>query len=137
MEQLTLKPKAIYSISNVKFFNKYFAFDIPTLVENVKQIHSWKGGNLNAIILLKNTDKSAVLTALQEGTEINSYQSNEAINLQIIEGRIKFYANSDSVTLKKGQLLTLHEKTRYKIKSLEESVFILTVMNRINASVND
>lgn len=31
MEQLALKPKAIYTIANVKFFNKYFAFDIPTL----------------------------------------------------------------------------------------------------------
>lgn len=137
MEQLTLKPKAIYSIANVKFFNKYFAFDIPTLVENVKQIHTWKGGNLNAIILLKNTDKSVVLTSLQEGTEINSFQSNEAIILQMLEGRIKFYTYSKSVTLEKGQLLTLHEKTKYRIKSMEESVFILTVMNRMNASVNN
>jgi quercetin dioxygenase-like cupin family protein len=131
MEQLALKPKAVYSIANVKFFNKYFAFDIPTLVENVKQIHTWKGGNLNAIILLKNTDKSVVLTSLHEGTEINSFQSNEAIVLQILEGRIKFYTNSNSATLEKGHLLTLHEKIKYRIKSLEKSVFILTVMNRI------
>ena len=137
MEQLTLKPRARYSIANKRYNNKNFAYDIPALVENVKQIHSWKGANLNAIILLKNPNKSVVLTSMHEGTEIYSFQSNKAIILHIIEGRIKFYTHSDSVTLEKGQLLTLHEKIKYRLKSMEETVFILTVINRIYASKNN
>lgn len=129
MELAAEKTKARYSIINEPIDNKFFAFDLPTLIENVKQIHTWKGGNLNAIILLKRPEKSVVLTSLLEGTEINSFQSNHGIILQIIEGRIKFFTSNHSVTLDKGQLLTLHDKTKYRLRSLERTVFLLTVMN--------
>ena len=81
------------------------------------------------MILLKSPDKQIVLTALHEGTEINSFQSNDSITFQIIEGKLKFQTRKESVTLNKGQLLTLHENIKYSLTTSEETVFLLTIAN--------
>jgi len=75
------------SIQNASLFN----FDLPTLVENIKLSQSWVQGKLNAVILLKSPEKQIVLTSLLEDTEINSFQSNDSITVQIIEGKLKFH----------------------------------------------
>lgn len=105
------------------------AFDLPTLIERMKQSYSWVNGELKAMVLLKSPERQIVLTALHEGTEIDSFQSNDSITLQIIEGKLKFHTRKASVTLDKGQLLTLHENINYSLTSREDSVFLLTIAN--------
>jgi len=102
-------------------------FDLPALIETMKQSQAWAKGELNAMILLKSPDKQIVLTALHEGTEIKSFQSNDLITFQIIEGKVKFHTRKESVTVDKGQLLTLHKKIRYSLTTKEETVFLLTI----------
>jgi quercetin dioxygenase-like cupin family protein len=104
-------------------------FDLPTLIEKLKQGHGWAQGDLNAIILLKRPEKQIVLTALHKGTEISSFHSGDSITFHIIEGKLKFHTQKKSVTLDKGQLLTLHEKIKYRLISSEETVFLLTIAN--------
>jgi quercetin dioxygenase-like cupin family protein len=105
----------------------FHTFDLPILIEKMKQSQSWEKGELNAMILLKSPDKQIVLTALHEGTEINSFQSNDSITFQIIEGQLMFHTRKESVTLEKGQLLTVHENIKYRLTSWEETVFLLTI----------
>ena len=102
-------------------------FDLPILIEKMKHSRTYAQGELNAMILLKNPDKQIVLTALHEGTEIKSFQSNDSITFQIIEGKLMFRTRKDSVTLDKGQLLTLHEKIKYSLTISEETVLLLTI----------
>jgi quercetin dioxygenase-like cupin family protein len=104
-------------------------FDLPALIDKMKQSQSWANGELNAMVLLKSPDKQIVLTALHEGTEIKSFQSNDLITFQIIEGKVKFHTRRESVTVDKGQLLTLHENIKYSLTTKEESVFLLTIAN--------
>jgi quercetin dioxygenase-like cupin family protein len=104
-------------------------FDLPTLIEMMKHSHTWAKGELNAMVLLKSPDKHIVLTALHEGTEISSFQSNDSITFQIIEGKLRFHTRNESVILDKGQLLTLHENIKYSLTSREETVFLLTIAN--------
>jgi quercetin dioxygenase-like cupin family protein len=108
-----------------------FTFDLPSLIDSMKHSHTWEKGELNAMILFKSPDKQIVLTALHKGTEIKSFQSSDSISLQIIEGKLKFHTNKESVTLDKGQLLTLHEKIKYSLTSREETVFLLTIAKNI------
>ncbi len=103
------------------------AFDLPALIENMKLSHTWIKGELNATILLKRPDKKIVLTAIHEGTEIRSFQSNDSTTFQIIEGKLKFRTRKESVTLDKGQFLTLHDNIKYRLTSKEETVFLLTI----------
>jgi quercetin dioxygenase-like cupin family protein len=102
-------------------------FDLPALINNMKHSQTWARGELNAMILLKSREKQIVLTALHEGTEINSFQANDSITFQIIEGQLKFHTRKESVTLEKGQLLTVHENIKYSLTSWQETVFLLTI----------
>ena len=101
--------------------------NLPCLIEKMKHTHSWAKGELNAVVLMKSPNKQVILTALHENTEINSFQSNDSITLQIIEGKLKFQSQEETVTIDKGQLLTFHEKVKYRLSAKEETVFLLTV----------
>ncbi len=129
MEIETLNTKPPIPKDNRSLNSSLFSFDLPILIENMKHSHTWEKGELNAMILLKSPGKQIVLTALHEGTEINSFQSNDSITFQIIEGELKFHARKESVTLNKGQLLTLHENIKYSLTTMEETVFLLTIAN--------
>ena len=102
-------------------------FDLPALVDKMKHKQSWANGELNAMILLKTPNKQIVLTAMHDGTEIQSFQSNDSITFQIIEGQLMFHTREESVTLDEGQLLTLHENIKYSLTTKEETVLLLTI----------
>ena len=129
MEKETLKTKVPLAKEKRSQNASLLTFDLPALIETMKQSQTWAKGELNAMILLKSPDKQIVLTALHEGTEIKSFQSNDLITFQIIEGKVKFHTRKESVILDKGQLLTLHENIKYKLITKEETVFLLTIAN--------
>ena len=131
MEKESLQTKSFLSKADVSFNSIFFTFDLPTLIEKMKQSKTWEEKELDAMILLKSPFRSIVLTALHEGTEIVSFQSNDSMTLQIIEGKLKFNARKDSITLNKGQVLTLNENIKYSLTSIEQTVFLLTVSNLI------
>ena len=68
-----------------------------------------------------------ILTAIHEGTEITSFQSNDSITFQIMEGQLKFHSRKESLTLDKGHLMTLHENVGYSLTTEEETVFLSTI----------
>jgi quercetin dioxygenase-like cupin family protein len=137
MGKETFKANYLVHKENTSIHPSLLIFDLPTLVERIKVNHSWANGELNSMILLKTPDKQIVLTALHDRTEIQSFQSNESITFQIIEGKLTFRTPKESVTLDEGQLLTLHENVKYSLTTEEETVFLLTIANRdLSMSVN-
>lgn len=129
MVKETLKTKPSLNKDDMSFNDSLLTFDIPNLIEKMKQSDSWAKGELNAMILLKRPDRQIVLATLHGGTEIKSYQSNDSITFQIIEGKLKFHNRKESVTLDKGQLLTLHDNIKYSLTTNEETVLLLTIAN--------
>jgi quercetin dioxygenase-like cupin family protein len=112
-------------------------FNLPALIATMKQSDTWANGELNALILLKSPEKQIILTAMHEGTEIESFQSNDSITFQIIEGRLKFHVRKDTVTLNEGQKMTLDENINYRLSSQVETVFLLTISDAVaRASAN-
>jgi len=111
-------------------------FDIPSLIEILKQDASWSRRELSTMVLLKSPVKNIVLTLLPAGIEIRSVQLNDTITYQILEGKLKFQISNESVVLGKGELLKLNEKTKYQFDSLEESAFLLTSENTIQGQRN-
>lgn len=103
-------------------------FDLPPLIEKMKQSQSWVNGELNSVILLKQHDKQIMLTALHRGTEISSFQSDASMTLQIIEGRLKLRTHKKSLLLDKGELHTLCDNINYTLVSKVETVFLLTLL---------
>jgi quercetin dioxygenase-like cupin family protein len=112
---------------NGSFKVSFQTFDLAMLIEKMKNSHSWEKEGLDSVILLESPDKQIILTALHEGTEINSFQANDSVTFQIMEGQLMFQTPRESVTLEKGQMLTVHENINYSLTSWEETVFLLTI----------
>jgi quercetin dioxygenase-like cupin family protein len=102
-------------------------FNLPILIRKMKYSDAWAKGELNSMILMKNRKKQIMLTAIQGGTEIVSFQSNDSITFQIIEGKLLFHTRKESVILNKGHFLTLHDNINYSLTTKEETVFLLTI----------
>ena len=127
MKKESLKIIAPFFKENCSQYGLSITFDLPNLIEKMKHQHIWANGKPDSMILLKCPDKQMVLITMHEGTGIKSFQSNESVTFQIIEGKLKFHTQNESVTLEKDQLLTLHDKIKYNVTTKEETVFILTI----------
>ena len=142
--EIILKMKKV-SVNDKNLFRKYelsmspslLVFDLPFLVEKMKHKQNYTKGELDAIVLLKTPDKQILLTALHEGTVIDSFQSDDSITFQILEGKLTFHIRKESVILEMGQLLTLHENVKYRLTTKEETVLLLTIASgALQLSVN-
>lgn len=127
MEIETLKTDLSHRMNYISSDCTLLAFDLPSLISTMKQSFTWANGELNALVLLKSPEKQIILTVMHEGTEIKSFQSNDSVTFQIIEGKLKFHIRKDSITLNKGQMMKLDEKIKYRLSSQEETVFLLTI----------
>ena len=126
----------ITNIPHIKNFRSsactLLAFDLHSLIATMKQSYTWANGELNALILLKSPEKQIILTAMHGGTEVKSFQSNDSVTFQIIEGKLRFHVRKDTITLNEGQLMTLDENIKYSLTTQEETVFLLTISNDIS-----
>ena len=55
------------------------------------------------------------------------------ISVQVLEGRIEFTTDDQSVELDKGQMLALHESIPHRVLALEETIFLLTLTTKLPA----
>jgi quercetin dioxygenase-like cupin family protein len=131
MEIETLKTKLSPTKNNRSSASTLLGFNLPSLIATMKQSYTWANGELNALILLKSPHKQIVLTAMHKGTEVESFQANDSITFQIIEGKLKFHIRKDTVTLNEGQLMTLDENIKYRLTTDEETVFLLTISDNV------
>lgn len=103
------------------------AWELQGLIEKMKERPSWEKGVLNSMILINNQSSQVVLIIMHEGTEIISSQANDSITFRVLEGKLILHIRKGSLTLQKGEVLTLYEKTKYSIKSMGETSFLLTL----------
>lgn len=130
----TNKTNPIEHIESNRVF--LLSFDLPKLILKIKNEINLDEMDYNSLFLIDRPEKQIVLTALHEGTKINSFQSNDLISFQIIEGKLKFNSKKESVTLQKGQLLTLKENIKYTLTSKTETIFLLTIANDTKCNTN-
>jgi quercetin dioxygenase-like cupin family protein len=113
--------------SAVRFISS--AFDLSALIKIMKHSDTWSKGELNTLILLKSPNEKIILTAIHKGTEIKSFQADDSITIQVLEGELRYRTHNDSVILSNGQLMTIHDKIKYKLTASEDSVFLLTLLD--------
>ena len=101
--------------------------DLPKFMAQIKTEPAWLNGPRNAITVFKSDRLRLVLIALHAGAEMPTHTADGTISVQVLEGSIRFGTANESVQLKKGQLVTLHEKIPHSVLALEESLFLLTL----------
>ncbi len=100
------------------------------LINNMKSSLVTSGKKLKSVILVNKSDVKVLITALQDKTEITSFQSDDSINIQLLEGKLRLHTRKESVVLNKGNFITITEKVKYQLTPLEETVFLLTIANQ-------
>jgi hypothetical protein len=104
-------------------------FDLPYLIKMMKHEHISPSEEPNSVILLNCLHKKVVLIVLHAGTGFRSFQSNDSVTFQIIEGTLVYHSHKESFRLEKNQFLTLEEKIDYNLTTNEETVLLLTIAN--------
>jgi quercetin dioxygenase-like cupin family protein len=99
--------------------------ELGVMINHLKQEPSWGKGDLKSAILLKSPSKKVLLTVLHAGTIISSFQSDDSITFQVIEGMMNLHFRNESFTLNKGEVLIMNEKLKYEIDTQEDSAFIM------------
>jgi quercetin dioxygenase-like cupin family protein len=112
------------------------SLDLPLLMEQIKEEKSWKDGKRNAITVFKANELNIVLIALHGGSEMARHVANGIISVQVLEGRMQFKTDQQSVELGEGQMLVLHEEVFHSVKAIHQTIFLLTVTNAFATKKN-
>jgi quercetin dioxygenase-like cupin family protein len=102
--------------------------DLPMFMRQVKEESAWKDGKRNAITVFKTDKVRIVLIALREGAEMARHIADGIISVQVLDGKLQFNTDLQSVQLDNGQMLALHERIPHSVLALEETVFLLTLI---------
>jgi quercetin dioxygenase-like cupin family protein len=101
---------------------------LPTLIQQLKSEDAWTKKDRNAITVFKTDGISIVLVAMHAYAEMPTHSTDGILNVNVLEGRLKFNTPDESIEIKKGELLTLHSGIPHSLLAMEESAFILTVV---------
>ncbi|MBK5285818.1 MAG: hypothetical protein JJE25_10490 [Bacteroidia bacterium] len=101
--------------------------DIPSFIENIRNEKQWKDSDRNAITVFKTNGLRIVLMALHKDAEMTEHSADGLIGIQMMEGRMIFKTEEQSVELSKGQMIALHEGIPHSILAKEETIFLLTL----------
>ena len=104
-----------------------FTFRLPALIRQMKEEESWEQTGRSAKTLHKLNGMCLVLNSMKAGTVIKPHQANGPISVHCIEGELKFHTDKESVTLQKGEMLSLQEYVRHSVEAVKESSFLLTI----------
>ena len=103
--------------------------DIQALADSLKHKSSWKKGELNSMVLIKNETRKELLIVLHSDTKIKSFQRDQSITLNVVEGKIKLKVNNIYIILSSDQYYSLSENVKYSITTLEETTLLMTIFN--------
>lgn len=106
-------------------------FNLAALLADMKQEPTWRTSRRNAVTLLKQPGLRVVLVALQADSEIAAHQTNSAVSIQLLEGRVAVRVGDDEHVLSAGQLLTLKPGLEHALHASAESAFLLTVAGEV------
>lgn len=101
--------------------------DLEAFIEQIKSETQWKESDRSSMVLFKSETMRLVLIGLHESAELTPHKASGVISVQVLEGRINFYAGEQESTLEKGQMIALPENVTHGVRALKESFFLLTL----------
>ena len=101
--------------------------DLPDFIKQIKHEKAWKENDRNAITVFKTEKMRIVLVALHKKALMTTDQPKNVMSLQVIKGKIKLHATSNSCVLNEKHIVALHDHIAYKVEALKKSIFLLTM----------
>ena len=109
------------------------SIDIPQFKKQLKMEATWQTSDRNAITVYKTNGLRMVLIALHKDAFMQEHAADGIISVQVLEGEINFRTDNESIILRTGQMIALHEGLNHSVEAMEESVFLLTLTTSLEA----
>jgi quercetin dioxygenase-like cupin family protein len=103
-------------------------FNIADELREMKAGEQWKISHRGAKTLVKNDALRMVLVALSKGLRLDEHKAEGAITVAVAQGSVRFSANGEDKILASGALLTLAGGIPHAVEALEDSAFVVTVV---------
>jgi hypothetical protein len=103
--------------------------DIGQLTNQLLSEKAWKKNKKNAITLYKTDKIRILLIALRPGKDLHTELPNNNLIFQMLSGKLGIRIHKKMQKLKKGEILTVHERQDYSVECFKRSIFLLTVIS--------
>ena len=100
--------------------------DLRNFTNQIRQEKAWTDNDRNAITVFKTDGMRIVLITLHKDAEMIKHTADGMISLQVMEGQILFTTEEQSVEIRQGEMLALHENIPHSVLAKEETIFLLT-----------
>ncbi|MGK2860304.1 MAG: cupin domain-containing protein, partial [Chitinophagaceae bacterium] len=102
--------------------------DLNKFIALLKQETTWADSGRNSITVFKSDNMTIVLIGLHANAELKTHIAKGHISVQVLDGEIKFTAEQQTVSMEKGQMISLAENIPHSVLAIKESFFLLTMM---------
>lgn len=102
--------------------------DLNKFIAELKQESSWADSDRNSITVFKSNTSTIVLIGLHKNAELKEHTAIGNISVQVLEGEINFVAEQQTLSLAKGQMITLEANIPHSVTAMKESFFLLTLV---------
>jgi quercetin dioxygenase-like cupin family protein len=134
-----------YSIKNVHYYDRAIdatalrpegdrvldaplvEMDLNNFIVQIKNEITWATTDHNSITILKSDNTTVVLIGIHKNAELKKHKAYGAIHVQVLEGKINFCTEQQTVSLQRGQMIALKADIPHSVLALEDSFFLLTV----------
>ncbi len=103
-------------------------FRLAEQVARLKQEPAWISGSRNAITLVKEPALRVVLTVLKKGARLEEHQAGGPLTFQVLSGSVRLGVADRGLEVRAGGLIILRSALAHTVEALEESAFLLTLV---------
>ncbi|MEP7269546.1 MAG: cupin domain-containing protein [Saprospiraceae bacterium] len=107
--------------------------DLNNFIGQIKDKITWAAKDHQSITIFKSENTTIVLIGMHQHAELKKHKAYGAIHVQVLEGKINFCTEQQTVSLKKGQMIALKADIPHSVLALEDSFFLLTVIINSNS----
>lgn len=101
--------------------------NLGNFINQIKNEKAWETSDRNAVTIFKSETMRIVLMGLHKNAVLKEHKANGVISVQVLEGKVNFSTEQDSVVMEKGQMIALQENIMHKVVAIKESFFLLTL----------
>jgi quercetin dioxygenase-like cupin family protein len=101
--------------------------DLNKFITQIKKETTWAESDHNSITLFKSERLRIVLLGLHKNAELKTHAVNGTISVQVLQGKISFTTEQQTVVLEKGQMIALQPRIPHSVLAIKESFFLLTI----------
>lgn len=114
------------SVSSITTPDLLEVFEIPDLLEHLKQKDDWMNEKSSSLTLHKDGKMSIVLVAMRGSASIGEHRAQGPITVQVVEGRLRVNTDKESVNVGQNEIVTLPAGLKHSLDALEDCGFLLT-----------